>query len=307
MRFGPDGSRVETYGCNGVAVVDFPEPACLHGMAQDASGNVVAVGYTEQGARSRFAMARLTSDGKLDRRFGQDGLVTTGFEMQDYARSVAFVGTSIWVAGTSSDGHQDSLAFARYNPDGTLDESFSGDGRVTVQGGRQIVGARRFAILPDGGFVYGGLSRDDRHMRALMVRRLADGARDVSFPMPGSDGVIAPVIRAAQPMRQPVLIVQPDGKLLWLSPGGVGNNGDHDLLIYRWKTDGKPDKAFGVDGIVTMRLTAGDDAIDDALLGPDGSIYLTGSLLNGDDNDAFLMRLTPDGRPFPGFGNAPPR
>ena len=99
-------------------------------MALQGDGKIVAVG----GAGTRdFALARYNPDGSLDTSFSGDGKQTTDFLFgaADAANDVAIQANGRIVAvGFASGGATGfDFALARYNPDGTLDTSFSGDGR----------------------------------------------------------------------------------------------------------------------------------------------------------------------------------
>src|SRR5438132_86293 len=78
-------------------------------------GKSLVVGHAGQD----FALGRYTPNGTLDKSFSGDGKLTTDFGGRaDSARAVSVRGDGkILVAGRS--GH--ALAFARYNPNGTLD------------------------------------------------------------------------------------------------------------------------------------------------------------------------------------------
>jgi uncharacterized delta-60 repeat protein len=86
------------FGAQGFAQADFPKTDYEFAAAviSDRRGRVVlagAAGTNQQGARpvraprSRFAVARFTTAGKLDRRFGRRGIARVGFP---YAQSIAF-------------------------------------------------------------------------------------------------------------------------------------------------------------------------------------------------------------------------
>ncbi len=108
-----------------------------------------------------FALARYNPDGTLDGTFGSGGLVTTDFSRgpivvrgaSDQAFSVAIQADGrIVVAG--SGGTDGDFALARYNPDGSLDLSFDGDGRVTTDfGAGSFDVASVVAIQEDGKIV----------------------------------------------------------------------------------------------------------------------------------------------------------
>jgi uncharacterized delta-60 repeat protein len=91
-------------------------------------GKIVAVGE----AGGHFALARYNPDGSLDTSFSADGKQTTDFGGPDFASAVALQADGKIVA--VGVGSRD-FALARYNPNGSLDASFSGDGRQTTDFG----------------------------------------------------------------------------------------------------------------------------------------------------------------------------
>ena len=108
--------------------------ARANGVALQTDGKIVAVG----GSDGDFALARYNSNGSLDPSFSGDGKQTTdlggGFN-PDRATGVAIQADGkivvVGVAGATSPGSPgDDFGLARYNPNGTLDTSFSGDGKA---------------------------------------------------------------------------------------------------------------------------------------------------------------------------------
>jgi uncharacterized delta-60 repeat protein len=87
-----------------------------------------------------FKLVRYNPDGSLDTTFGNGGIVTTSFPGQgSYAFAVALQPDGkIIAAGTDfvnfsfDDSSNTDFALARYNPDGTPDTTFSGDGQVAT-------------------------------------------------------------------------------------------------------------------------------------------------------------------------------
>ena len=78
--------------------------------------------------------AAQAAPGDLDPTFSGDGLQTTAFSDQRRGRtgwrSRATARSSRWAAAARSGSSY--FALARYNPDGSLDPSFSGDGEQTI-------------------------------------------------------------------------------------------------------------------------------------------------------------------------------
>jgi uncharacterized delta-60 repeat protein len=110
---------------------DFGGAAAGRKVAVQGDGKIVAVG--QGGSGGDFALARYNPDGSLDPSFSGDGLQTTDFywEAADGARDVAIQANGRIVAVGAGVGGPTGTDFglARYNANGSLDTSFSGDGR----------------------------------------------------------------------------------------------------------------------------------------------------------------------------------
>jgi len=135
-------------------------------VAIQADGKIVvvgAVGIPGSQTHADFALARFNTDGTLDAGFDGDGKAMTDFALStDWATSVAVQSNGkIVVAGVSRSfgpGPYD-FAVARYNPDGSLDGSLDGDGRVVTpisEGSDDY--AARVVVHDDGKIIVGGSS-----------------------------------------------------------------------------------------------------------------------------------------------------
>jgi uncharacterized delta-60 repeat protein len=95
-------------------------------------GKMVAVGSDGAHRSKDFALARYNPGGSLDTSFSSDGKQRTDFPGSGGASGVALQTDGKIVVAGSSDG---DVALARYNPNGSLDPTFSGDGRQTTDFG----------------------------------------------------------------------------------------------------------------------------------------------------------------------------
>ncbi len=127
-RYNADGSLDTSFSGDGRQTTDFAGADGANGVAIQANGKIVAVG---QGAVG-FALARYNPNGSLDTSFSGDGRQTTDFGGSDAAHGVAIQADGKIVA--VGWGRPAGLALARYNPNGSLDTSFSGDGKQTTAG-----------------------------------------------------------------------------------------------------------------------------------------------------------------------------
>ena len=105
-------------------------------MALQGDGKIVVVGTSATGSGGDFALARYNPNGSLDTSFSGDGKQTTDFGgVGDGATGVALQADGKIVAVGSSRSGGGDFALARYNPNGSLDTSFSGDGKQTTDFG----------------------------------------------------------------------------------------------------------------------------------------------------------------------------
>jgi uncharacterized delta-60 repeat protein len=93
----------------------------------------------------------------------------------------------------------------RYNADGSLDTTFSGDGKLTTQVGI-VGGASSVAIQSDGKIVVAGGADND----FAVVRYNPDGSLDTDFF--GVGMVITPVSSGDDYANG--VVIQPDGKIV---------------------------------------------------------------------------------------------
>jgi len=162
MRFNRDGSLDTSFGDDGRVTTDFTVVDSLTDIALTPDGGIVAVGTIEPSSTQfDFAVARYDRNGRLDPSFGTGGRVSTDFSMSDdFAFAVAVrPNGKIVVAGKSrinAAGFYDDFAVARYNRDGTLDQTFGTGGLVTTDFAGNTDEPRAVAILPSGRIVVAG-------------------------------------------------------------------------------------------------------------------------------------------------------
>ncbi|HEX6844627.1 MAG TPA: hypothetical protein VF235_05865, partial [Actinomycetota bacterium] len=215
-------------------------------LAIQPDGRIVVVGTAGTDLHSKWGIARFRPDGRLDRSFGDKGLVVTPFvwgfalgtDLQDDRRIV--------VTGYSARG----LAVARYLPDGRLDRSFGDGGKVggdwPVPSPAWAMTAGAIAIRSDGKIVLGG----DSDIFALgMARLLPDGSLDPSF---GGDGIVRLHVQGTE-QGLTSLVLRPGGRVV-----AAGYAGPHEsieecvprFVVIRVLPDGSLDDSWGGDGRV---------------------------------------------------------
>jgi uncharacterized delta-60 repeat protein len=161
VRYNVDGTRDTGFSSDGRATTDFTRwHDSVQGLAVQADGKIVAAGVAGYGGSNpNFALARYDQDGALDATFGGDGKVTTNFTAgYDEAWDVELQPDGKIVAGGDTAGKGGRFAIARYDTDGALDVTFSGDGRAVTNFTRHDDFAYGLALQADGNALLVGAS-----------------------------------------------------------------------------------------------------------------------------------------------------
>jgi uncharacterized delta-60 repeat protein len=254
LRYRPDGSLDPTFGSDGK--VELSASGVSSVLAR-ANGKLAVVGTS---GRENFVLARYDARGSIDRSFGRAGKVVTAvggprhFPARASAAALAPDG-KIVVAGSrmdpdkrsSADGLPFSMIVVRYRPEGRLDRSFGRRGVVTVDLRPHDSSIRDVVVLRDGRILvagHGHLGRGTAGGPAVWCFRKS-GALDRSFgtngkAVIGNDGGVATALGLDR-----------TGRVVVVGRGGAALG---DFLVARLNANGRPDRSFGGDGVVTTDL-----------------------------------------------------
>jgi uncharacterized delta-60 repeat protein len=173
LRFLPDGTPDGSFGGSGIVLTDITSGIDFAiDLELLADGRILLGG----GTPDDFAIVRYNANGTLDGSFGSGGVVTTDFAVStDAIRRVAVqLNGKIVAAGFSTAGGAGgNFALARYHADGTLDTSFSFDGKVLTSFSPELDIVRDMLIQPDGKILAVG-SRTDGAGAAALARYEGD-------------------------------------------------------------------------------------------------------------------------------------
>ncbi len=298
VRLRRDGERDSTFGTGGRVDTGQLLP---RDVAVQADGRILVAGRDIDPARgSRFAVARYNPDGSPDGGFGSGGEVVVSFPPTlDLTYTIAtrlelLPDGRIVAAGeaceTEFGSSFRSLAVARLRSDGSLDQSFSGDGLAQVQAGTECFSdlPHGLAVRADGAvYVATGTGGD------MFVARLSPGGGlDPDF---GSGGTARTDVRGSDSAVDAVL--QSDGKLV--VAGSFVDGGAGGFALVRHLADGSLDSGFDGDGKVATDTggLSGTTAAARALgLQADGRLVAAGCTERcGAGSAPALARYRPDG------------
>jgi uncharacterized delta-60 repeat protein len=268
------------------------------GIDEDDAGHLFVA--TAEGRSLR--LTRLREDGAIDTAFGAGGSVA--FAMPQPVQPTvlrAWSDGELLIAGRAlqAPGPSSDTFVARIRPDGSLDPSFQGGG-VTffdVGLGESAPEPSALEVKDDGAFVLAGpLARSpaEKERRPITVRAfLADGEVDQGFGRDGLvklDGAAAPAMDLDR------------GRLLVATTGG-----GLPSRVIGLKPNGRLDRSFGDDGLVTVRAPHGF-SLAEVRADPGGRVVVAGSTgCCGSQRQKKLAvrRFEPDGgvdRTFAGGG-----
>jgi uncharacterized delta-60 repeat protein len=320
VRINADGSLDKTFGADGTGIAHASPGGRASMYPADvqlqADGKIVVGGSaadaTETGTDA-FA-ARFTADGRVDPSFGTGGAAFANFARFDQVNAVAVTDSGkVVVSGPTPDG---SAFLARFNPDGTPDNTFDADGKLTT---RLYEGFQAYALAPYpgdrvvlGGSAYGPLppAGPPRPQYHVLIRYNPDGSPDTTFD---GDGILA-VPFNYQPGEMQVVkdvAVEPGGGLVVtgpsIDPTVTPGNWAWGMGVLRYLPDGSRDTAFGA-GRVAFAAFGDVRNLPNALaLAPDGGVVVAG--IAGEDSgnyhntpDFGVARFTASGARDASFG-----
>ena len=278
-RYNVDGTLDTSFGTDGIVITDFGFGYnYATAIALQPDGKIIVTGVSYN---NKFAMARYTTNGDLDTTFDGDGKVITslGSGLKSYASYVSVQADGkIIVAGlsyTSIDPQEFSFSIAKYNPNGSLDTSFDGDGIVnnpfddapgTAINFNTIIEQLdgKFLVTTDTGSV---------NLEFELRRYNASGSDDTSF---GNNGKSTLFIQDVN--RALGIALQQDQKIVvaGYSRSYTSIVDGYDFNVVRYSTNGVPDVSFGNNGIIAAKFDSSNDICSKVLIQPDDKIITIG-------------------------------
>jgi uncharacterized delta-60 repeat protein len=295
--FGGDGKVATRFGGGGGAAGS---------MVIDSRGRIVVAGAGGRG----FALARYHRGGRLDRSFSDNGKITTGFGTAHAGASSVAIDSQgrIVTAGSiivSSGDFRSDFALARYEPDGSLDLSFSGDGKVRMDFGSDRDFADAMAIDSRDRIVVVGRTLDDNDRSVFaLARYLPNGSLDPSF---GSGGKVTTRFRVGNDDYATSVAIDSHGRIVAAGSAlfGPADSTRRDFALVRYHSDGSLDASFGSGGKLATRFgrIAGSVVLDSRGRIVAAGIGNAGGGGDDDGDDLALARYHSDGSLDLSFGS----
>jgi uncharacterized delta-60 repeat protein len=281
-RLRSNGKLDPTFGSGGKRTFSFGrENESAFGAALQADGKILVVGDAD----FRVAVARLKTDGSLDKTFSEDGKKVFTWGSLSRATGVLPLPNGKIVVTGFSGPETGNVKAARLTAAGALDTTFGSGGIATADFGGDDFGLSA-ARQANGRIVIAGLSRptlSNDPSTAVVARLRTNGALDPDFD---GDGRLT---LTGMPSASAV-VVQPDRKIL---VAGYAPDGSV-MMLMRLNPNGTPDPTLGGDGTATVDFGGNDDFCNAMALQADGKIVLAGYIAGG---LVAVARLNSDGSP----------
>jgi TonB family protein len=258
-RYTPRGILDATFGKGGKVATPSDKFAFVSSISLRPDGGITVVGSSSTCFADErnpnavsivtfFALARYRTDGRLDTALANRGTAVT-FLRDDAAMPTAIAiqpdGKFIMAGDTNIEGRPGYYVLHRFNEDGSPDDSFGRNSKVTTMFNRSTR-PRAIGLLPDGSFIVAGSasgSATGSSKAVSLARYSKNGELDLNF---GKEGKVTTPFDGYG--EASAITIQRDGKII---AGGYSETGDlGDFLLMRCDKDGALDSEFGSNGIV---------------------------------------------------------
>ncbi|MCK6606431.1 MAG: T9SS type A sorting domain-containing protein [Ignavibacteriaceae bacterium] len=251
LRFKSDGVIDSSFGTNGFAATNLSQIVAsvhddngIYDLEILPDGKILAVGDVRVSSGNQLlALARFNSNGTLDSGFGTNGVGTI-----DLAGSVDFGWAmkvlpdgKILTAGFSNSGSSSMESLlARFNSNGTLDNTFGNNGTVVTP--VTMANDHGYAVASSSvGKIYVGVFSDNSVGSDFTILAYNhDGSPDTSF---GTAGLVTTDFNFAKDVSRH-LTIAPDGKLVVTGSATVSGKVNFALARYH------------IAGVVPVELTS---------------------------------------------------
>lgn len=258
------------------------------GIVLDSAGYICVTGRSYNGSNFDMATWKYSTGGLLYSDFnlsgnmspGSSGIVISdnaagGWLGDDQGNAIASDSNgNIYVAGQSKNEGYFDMVIWKYKSNGALDTNFGVDGIVVhnnAAGGDGNDYGYALALDSDGNIYVTGRSHNGYNFDTVIWKYNSSGSLDTSFD---NDGLLVyPSGGAGE-----AIAVDSEGNIYVSGIIWYGTNAD--MIIWKYKSNGLPDTAFGNNGIVTHNNAAG---------GIEGHIYDFGFSIALDSADQIYV------------------
>lgn len=306
MRLNANGTQDMTFG-NQSGVAEYSDNNMhtdrgCEALAVQSDGSILAAGSLTfpppaNTTGKDFVVVRFSANGVRDTSFGTNGRAAADFgNTPDTLTGMALSSTGRIVCAGYMDPPGSTnyeAAVACFSSTGSLDTTFSGDGKLTHAVGISGTFVEDVAVLANESILLAGSAAPawaTRSSDMLLIKFTASGVADTTFGADGN-GVVATdfgplsTTEAMMVDQATSMLVQPDGKIIMAGYVMEQSSDDWHYAVARQNADGTADTSFGLNGVAIAQLDAYRDYGYVSALQPDGKIVMAGVSRNSNDRD----------------------
>ena len=320
IQYKPDGIIDSSFGTNGIVTTPVGTANdYAYAVAIQSNGNILAAGYSEAsmihnstgkflapkkpsaGIEHNFTLVSYNPDGTLDETFANSGIALSQVGESYTSLSSAAIQSSGKIIVVGSFTSPNSLGIARFNSDGTIDNTFLDNGSKSYSPATSTFSTyTSIKIQNDNKIVLGGYVYFSGQKSSFVISRAdSNGNPDPNF---GNNGYTITSMDSSIAIQS--LAIQSDGKIVAIG-NSFSSNGEVHFILARYNTDGNLDSGFGNNGIVITPSLTGykQDYSYSVLIQNDGKIIAAGIASDNTENKFALIRYNIDGSIDNSFGN----
>jgi uncharacterized delta-60 repeat protein len=298
-RFMPNGKPDPDFGGgDGRVTTDLGGTDYAFDVAVQSDGKIVVAGERDKKNGTQFAVVRYGIHGLLDKTFSKDGMNFVGFGKKYQGANAIAIGAAgnILLGGFTSNGTLSRWAMARFTPNGTLDQTFGHEGKVSIDTSPTDEQIEDLALVSNGKIVAAGYEESSLTPRFAIAQFLGGGKLDKAF---GHDGVNTVDLTKGSDIAYG-LTRQSDGKLIVVGYADNGGRGDWGMV--RFGPKGRLDDSFGNKGKVVTHITGAYEYAYGVAVQANGKIVVVGRAVR-DTADFGVFRYKVQGKLDGSFGH----
>lgn len=245
-----------------------------------------------------FLLIKYTKDGKPDSSFGTNAISSTQIST-DVRDIILQPDGKLVVCG--NNGFFNSI-LARFNSNGTLDNSFGTNGVATIKlAPNYYTDFFNLSLNSAGKIIVAGTGQFGQQINGLnifLARYNNDGSTDSSF---GKNGITVTGSKANTEEAVGLYVLANDKILLCANASSNDEPFRFDAGVLKYNADGSLDNSFGNKGFSRISFTDVFPTLNDITVQQDGKIIVAGVLVNA-SRSLVLARLQPNGQRDNSFG-----
>jgi len=181
-KYKTDGSLNSSFADSGKLARD-KNYTIVNGMILTNKGKILMAGESISPS-GNFELVQYKSNGVKDSAFGNNGIVLTDLDGEDIPGLKAIAqdkSDRIIVGGHSQRASNTVFAIVRYNANGTIDETFGDNGKVSLDIGATDGQITSLSLQKDGKILISGYISDGTTQNIMLARYLADATLPVKL------------------------------------------------------------------------------------------------------------------------------